>query len=444
MTWKLVALCDLGKWYGGGTPSKSRPEFWAHGSIPWLSPKDMGPSVLQGTQDKITTNAIANSAAKLVPPSSVAVVTRSGILERTLPVALVPFETTLNQDMKALIPSDDIDPRWVAWGLRAFERELLRDTRKAGTTVASIEMPRFYEFKLPVPPLHEQQRIIDVLEDHLSRLDAAALATVRADTRAHLYLRASLAAGLRGTLVADDLSEGDAKALTRGAAFTPSGEDRGWTLPDGWAWARLGDLFEINVGSTPSRANPALWDGDLPWVSSGEVAFGRISSTRERITRGAAGNPATRIHPPGTVMLAMIGEGKTRGQAAILDVEAAHNQNCASIRVSQTDILPEYVYGYLEERYLETRRGGSGGQQPALNKKAIQHFPIPIAPLGTQRKLVEAWADARARATRLSGQLEVLRKRHILLRQALLAAAFSGQLTAGPADTERVEGLARV
>ncbi len=358
------------------------------------------------------------------------------------PTNLAPVDCAIGRGLAALRARDGIDQRYLLWAMRATEPELAE--HGAGSTFAAVTGARLRTHKINAAPLAEQRRIVEVLEDHLSRLDAAALATVRADTRAHLYLRASLAAGLRGTLVADDLSEGDAKALTRGAAFTPSGEDRGWTLPDGWAWARLGDLFEINVGSTPSRANPALWNGDLPWVSSGEVAFGRISSTRERITREAAGNPATRIHPPGTVMLAMIGEGKTRGQAAILDVEAAHNQNCASIRVSQTDILPEYVYGYLEERYLETRRGGSGGQQPALNKKAIQHFPIPIAPLGTQRKLVEAWADARARATRLSGQLEVLRKRHILLRQALLAAAFSGQLTAGPADTERVEGLARV
>jgi hypothetical protein len=104
-----------------------------------------------------------------------------------------------------------------------------------------------------------------------------------------------------------------------------------------------------------------LWDGDIPWVSSGEVAFNRIKATRETIAPSAVSG-GKRLHPPGTVMLAMIGEGKTRGQTAILDIEAAHNQNCASIRVSETRILPEYVFAFFKERYLETRRGSSGGQ----------------------------------------------------------------------------------
>ncbi|MGZ3382969.1 MAG: restriction endonuclease subunit S, partial [Isosphaeraceae bacterium] len=110
------------------------------------------------------------------------------------------------------------------------------------------------------------------------------------------------------------------------------------SLPDAWVWATIGQLFDVFVGATPSRGNPGFWNGDIPWVSSGEVAFGRIRDTREKITNEGLGNPQTRLHPAGTVMLAMIGEGKTRGQAAILDIPAAHNQNCASIRVSDTEI----------------------------------------------------------------------------------------------------------
>lgn len=173
MTWARVPLKEIGRWYGGGTPSKSNAAFWQNGTIPWLSPKDMGPSTIMSTQDHITQVAVTDSPANAVPAGSVAVVVRSGILGRLLPIALVPFETTLNQDMKAVVPRQGIDARWVAWGLRAFERDLLRDTRKAGTTVASIEMPRFHAFHLPVPSLAEQRRIIEILEDLLSRLDAA-------------------------------------------------------------------------------------------------------------------------------------------------------------------------------------------------------------------------------------------------------------------------------
>ncbi len=171
--WRREPLRSLGTWHGGGTPAKGRPDFWQGGSIPWLSPKDMGPDVLSGTRDHITPAAVAGSATRLVKPGSVAVVVRSCILERTIPVALVPFTTTLNQDMKAIECRWDVEPRWVAWGLRASERQLLRTARKAGTTVASLEWGRFLDWELPVPPLDEQRRILDILEDHLSRLDAA-------------------------------------------------------------------------------------------------------------------------------------------------------------------------------------------------------------------------------------------------------------------------------
>lgn len=197
-------------------------------------------------------------------------------------------------------------------------------------------------------------------------------------------------------------------------------------------------MFDVNVGATPPRGDRAAWDGDLPWVSSGQVAFNRIASTRESIARSAAGNAGKRIQPPGTVMLAMIGEGKTRGQAAILDIEAAHNQNCASIRVSQTRILPEYIFGYLEERYWETRRGAAGGQQPALNKAAITRFPVPIAPLGTQRTLAAAWDELRVQVRRLESSLEQLERHSAGLRRSLLSAAFSGRLTGSSAETSEV------
>lgn len=111
MTWERLPLKETGKWYGGGTPSKSNKSFWTSGTIPWLSPKDMGPEVLRSTQDRITPAAVGGSSVKIVPAGSVAVVVRSGIIERTIPVSLVPFDTTLNQDMKAVAPRPGVDAR---------------------------------------------------------------------------------------------------------------------------------------------------------------------------------------------------------------------------------------------------------------------------------------------------------------------------------------------
>ncbi|MEX5623970.1 hypothetical protein ABFV62_27985, partial [Pseudomonas syringae] len=94
-----------------------------------------------------------------------------------------------------------------------------------------------------------------------------------------------------------------------------------------------------------------------------------IKTTKESITEAGYKSASTTIHPAGTVMLAMIGQGKTRGQPAILDIEACHNQNTAALRVHSTYCISEYLYYYLYERYEETRRVGSGNNQQALNKK---------------------------------------------------------------------------
>ena len=327
-------------------------------------------------------------------------------------------------------PKDNLDARFLRYLLEHHAQTGALASLATGSTIAHLPQQQLRRVPVPLPPLDEQRRIVDLLEDHLSRLGAACAELGRLDQRARLLVQSSLAAGLRGELVGDDLSEGVGHDLLRDAGhLTAVPNDRTWATPETWAWTRLGELFEVNIGATPSRSDASHWNGDLPWISSGEVAFGHISNTRERITRAAAGNPATRIHPPGTVMVAMIGEGKTRGQAALLDIEAAHNQNCASIRVSATEVLPEFVFGYFEERYLETRRGGAGGQQPALNKAAIRKFAIPIPPLGTQRRLVAAWAEAKGVAARLGADLDVARRRSDVLRRSLLADAFSGQLT---------------
>ncbi|EAW5391945.1 restriction endonuclease subunit S, partial [Salmonella enterica subsp. enterica serovar Ohio] len=100
--WKTLG--EIGKWYGGGTPSKNKIEFWENGSIPWISPKDMGRTLVDSSEDYITEEAVLQSSTKLIPANSIAIVVRSSILDKVLPSALIKVPATLNQDMKAVIP----------------------------------------------------------------------------------------------------------------------------------------------------------------------------------------------------------------------------------------------------------------------------------------------------------------------------------------------------
>src|SRR5437868_13866969 len=104
--WIWVPLGQLGSWMGGGTPSKSVAAYWANGSIPWVSPKDMKAEIIQDSEDHITEAAVASSATKFVPTGSVLMVMRSGILRHTFPVAVNADRVTVNQDLRALVPAD--------------------------------------------------------------------------------------------------------------------------------------------------------------------------------------------------------------------------------------------------------------------------------------------------------------------------------------------------
>ena len=159
-----MTLGEIGTWYGGGTPSKSRNDFWENGTIPWVSPKDMGHPLVDSTEDYITEDAIKNSSTKLVPANSVAVVVRSSILDKILPIAVIPISVALNQDMKAIIPHSNILPRFVAYTMRARGNDILRVAKKTGGSVASIESNKLFSFRIPIPSLEEQTRIVAILD----------------------------------------------------------------------------------------------------------------------------------------------------------------------------------------------------------------------------------------------------------------------------------------
>lgn len=437
--WKTEPLRDLGAWTGGGTPSKSRPEYWDNGSVPWLSPKDMGPDVLQGTRDHITDAAVRGSATRVVKPGSVAVVVRSGILERKLPVALVPFATTLNQDMKAIECRPDVDPRWVAWGLRANERELLRAARKAGTTVASLEWPRFLDWRLPVPPLEEQRRIVDILEDHLSRLDAANDYLDASLARVNAWRQAAVDAEFfeRIREGVDDRSE---KSLAEerqrtgvgGAIGTPRLPDTELLTAKPWPVVSLEAATSshrvIRYGILKPRVKAP---GTVPYVEVKDLAgyslegksLHRTSAELDSQFHGA------RL-AEGDVVIAV--RGSYERTAVVPSGMSGANISRDVARIAPLPSLnPDFLWWWLQsslvKRYL--RRHARGVAVKGVNISTLRALPVPAVQMAIQLRLVDRLADVAKASTRISTQVSAARERSDLLRRMLLVAAFSGRLT---------------
>lgn len=166
--WCWVKIKDIFSIYGGGTPSKSKHEYW-NGDIPWVSPKDMKTQYINQTIDSITQKGVEHSTAKIAGSGSTVMVVRSGILQRILPVAILLKDSAVNQDMKVFDSGICQVNKYLMWYIHGYQQKLLNVYTKSGTTVKSIEFNKFKEHYIPLPPKKELVQIINRLEKLLSR-----------------------------------------------------------------------------------------------------------------------------------------------------------------------------------------------------------------------------------------------------------------------------------
>ena len=160
--WQKVSITEACHTiFGGGTPSKSHPEYFT-GSIPWVSPKDMKSLMINDSIDHITEEAIAHSTTNLVPANSVLMVIRSGILKHTLPVAVNSLPVTINQDMKAFVPNDTVKTAFLMYFFKAIENDVLAGVR--GVTADNIDFKAFQKRTIIVPPLTLQEQFAAFVE----------------------------------------------------------------------------------------------------------------------------------------------------------------------------------------------------------------------------------------------------------------------------------------
>ncbi|MCB9233962.1 MAG: restriction endonuclease subunit S [Bacteroidia bacterium] len=167
--WEMFELKKLGKFYGGGTPSKQNKNFW-NGDIVWISPKDMKSKYLSNSELSITSLAISQSSVKEIPKNSLLFVTRSGILKHKFPLGINEVNCTINQDLKAFIPGKGLSTEFVYWMFRSLEQRILEDYVKTGVTVQSIIFSDFKEIMIPKPEKDEQATLVKKMSGLSNRI----------------------------------------------------------------------------------------------------------------------------------------------------------------------------------------------------------------------------------------------------------------------------------
>ncbi len=214
-SWEWVTLAEIGEWGGGITPSKANVKFWRDGAINWISPKDVKTDILVTSEDKITKTALDASNIKLYPPHAILLVTRSGILRHSLPVASLAEPSTVNQDIKVVVPGPELEPRYFFYFFKAFEFEILRTCSKKGATVESIDFDRLKSFAVPIPPKEEQLRIAKLLDQLLTQIDQNKLTLQKILHLKSILSSSILSRAFTGKLSPQDESEGTGHDLVR-------------------------------------------------------------------------------------------------------------------------------------------------------------------------------------------------------------------------------------
>ena len=159
-------------------------------------------------------------------------------------------------------------------------------------------------------------------------------------------------------------------------------------VPEGWSKKTLEDIANVSSGGTPSRGKPEYWNGAIPWVTTAEIDFCEIFDTTEKITQDGLNNSSAKLFPIGTVLLAMYGQGKTRGKVAKLGIEATTNQACAAI-VFKHNFCVEYYYQYLRSQYDNIRNLSNSGSQENLSGSIVKSIQVPAPPLPEQQKIAQ-------------------------------------------------------
>lgn len=178
--------------------------------------------------------------------------------------------------------------------------------------------------------------------------------------------------------------------------------------PEGVEFIKLGEVAKCYSGATPKTGVANYWEnGTIPWMNSGEVNLGKVFYTEKRITQAGFNSCSTKIVPPHTVVIALAGQGKTRGSVAITEIELCTNQSLCAIDVDRSIVNSYYLWHYLRSQYQQLRKISSGdGTRGGLNQNMIRNYEIPVPPLSVQQEIVRILDSFTALEAELETKLE--------------------------------------
>lgn len=411
--WSAVALQHLFRIVGGSTPKSDVARFW-DGDIIWVTPADLGASsslFVSSSRRTITDAGINSCSAEVLPENTVIISVRAPI--GTVGIARRPMAT--NQGCKGLV-GDAAITSFVAYQLSSQQSTLNAIGR--GTTFTELSATDLGAFRVALPPPSEQQLIADFLDRETAKIDAL------------IAKQEQLIATLREDRIAT-ITHAVTKGLDPNAEMKDSGVEWLGEIPAHWACPQIGMLSSVGNGSTPARENPAYWsNGSIPWLNSSHVNRDEITEADQFVSELAVKECHLPMVEPGSVLVGLTGQGKTRGMSSLLLFRCTINQHLAYVTPRYDAVSAPYLRRVLDSAYdtLRDISDENGSTKGGLTCTAIRKLRIPLPPLHEQREITSYVSQRTAKLDALIAKSEqmigVLRE----YRSALITDAVTGKI----------------
>ena len=319
-------------------------------------------------------------------------------------------EARLNQRVGKFVSLDSsvLSLDFLAYFLELDSTQRTINNLAKGAAQPNISASEVTSLDISLPPIGEQSKIVELLEDHLSRLAAALDDVKQAKQKATQFRRSLLQAGLNGF-------------------FNNKPRDKVSGLPETWRLKTLADVADWTSGGTPSSKDSTLYGGDIPWIVIGDLTEDVVLETEKRITQKGLDSSSAKKLPVGTVMVAMY--GASIGRTGIMGKEMTTNQAIACGIPKDEEILGQYLLYFLQSQKNEFIAAGKGGAQPNISQGVVKSWQIPLPPKDEQLQIINEIDAQLGHLAQANKVAETLLTESTGLRRSLLQAAFTGQLT---------------
>ena len=349
------------------------------------------------------------------------------------------------------------------------------NTRAKGSGTPHVDPDLLWNYKFPIPPLAEQHRIVGKIEELFSELDKGIENLKTALAQLKVYRQALLKHAFEGKLTTQWREQNKDKLETASALQQRIQTERAaryqqqladWQavgqkgikpkapkllppltneeltelpeLPKNWCWVKVGVVGRVGTGITPLKGRSDFYaNGNIPWVTSGALNDNFVTEASDYVTELALKQTNLHIYPKHTLLIALYGEGKTRGKCSELLIEATTNQAIAAIVLDGTsEKLRKYMKWFFQKNYSDIRLKSSGGVQPNLNLGIIENTLFPMCSTEEASYIVDSIESKLSEIEQLEQTITTALQQSEALRQSILKKAFSGTLVAQDANDE--------